>query len=295
MQVATFWAGGPLPALDRACLASFARNGHAVTLYSFDTLRNLPEGVVLADAGAIVAAETRDAFIFEGRPNLSHFSDYFRYRLFAATGAAWIDTDLLMLRKIAERPGNLFAKETPNSICGAIMRIGRNDPQLADLLRRTEALMHTELVWGATGPRLLNQVLGAATVLQQADPEHSYFPIHYDDFYKPLLPSAAEECEALCDQAYTLHLWNNIVVRLGYWKEMAPPAGSFLWKQLHRLGLLHVFRDTYPAEIMENMVTNWLLRKSGGDIGVVKLVRQVVPSIVRTATPRVRSLLQQRT
>ena len=45
---------------------------------------------------------------------------------------------------------------------------------------------------------------------------------------------------------------------------------------------------------MQNMVNNWLLRKSGGDIGVVKLVRQVVPSIMRTATPRVRSLLQQR-
>jgi hypothetical protein len=294
MSVATFWAGGDLPALDRACLASFARAGHTVTLFSFEKLAGLPDGVTLADAREIVPRETLDAFIFEGQPNFSHFSDYFRYKLFAVSGDAWIDTDLLMLRPVPDQPGNLFAKETPTGICGAIMRIGRDDPKLSELLRRTEALMNTELVWGATGPRLLNQVLGATAILQQARPEHCFFPVHYDDFYKPLLPDMADECEALCAESQTLHLWNNIVVRLGYWKELAPPAGSFLWRRLQHMGLLSLFRDTYPEEVMQNMVTNWLLRKSGGDIGVVKLVRQVVPSIMRTATPRVRSLLQHR-
>jgi hypothetical protein len=294
MPVASFWAGGNLPALDRACLASFANAGHAVTLYSFEKIAGMPANVTLADAREIVAKETLHAFIFEGRSNFSHFSDYFRYKLFATRGDAWVDTDLLLLRPIPDAPGNLFAKETPTGICGAIMRIGADDPKLAELLRRTESLMHTELVWGATGPRLLNKVLGEKAILSQARPPSCFFPIHYDDFFKPLLPEDAEECEVLCQDAHTLHLWNNIIVRLGYWKEMAPPAGSFLWRKLHDAGLLSLFRDSYPEDVMQNMVANWKLRKSGGDIGVAKLMRQFVPSVVRTATPRVRALLQQR-
>jgi hypothetical protein len=293
MPVASFWAGGPLPALDQACLASFAHAGHQVTLFSFEQLRDLPDGVVLADAGDIVDRSSLDAFIHEGKPNLSHFSDYFRYRLFASTGQAWIDTDLLMLRPLEDAQGdNLFAKETPSSICGAIMRISQDDPKLAELLRRTEALMHTELAWGATGPRLLNQVLGSETVLRQAQSADRFFPVHYDDFTKPLLPEHADACEALCEGAVTLHLWNNIIVRLGYWKELAPPEDSFLWLKLREFGLLSLFRDTYPADVMRNMVTNWMLRKSGGDIGALKLARQVVPSIVRSAVPRIRSFRQ---
>ncbi len=294
LPVATFWAGGPLPALDRACLASFALSGHPVTLFSFEQIDGLPDGVVRANAADIVSRESMSAFLYEGVANLSHFSDYFRYKLFAVRGDAWIDTDLLMLAPLPEDDGgNIFAKETPASICGAIMRIGRNEPALAELLRRTEALMHTDLVWGATGPRLLNQVLGADTILRQARPANAFFPVHYDDFTKPLLPEMAAECEALCAGAHTLHLWNNIIVRLGYWKELAPPEGSFLFNRLQAHDLLGLFRDVYPAAVMRNMVTNWHFRKSGGDIGAVKLARQIGPSIMRTVRPRLRTLLQR--
>jgi hypothetical protein len=63
-----------------------------------------------------------------------------------------------------------------------------------------------------------------------------------------------------------------------------------MWKQLQAMDLLGLFKDTYPVEVMRAMVTNWRFRKSGGDIGVVKLARQILPSIVRTAEPRIRRL-----
>jgi hypothetical protein len=277
--------------LDRAAIASFALHGHRTTLFSFDPVADPPPGVAIADAADIVPREAMSAFIYEGKPNLSHFSDYFRYRLFARTEHAWIDADLLNLRRVpTPADGMLFACETRTSLCGAIMRIKSDDPRLGDLLRRTEALMHRELVWGATGPRLLTNVFGARTIIRHAAPPETYFPIHYDDFFLPFLPEAAEICEELCRQAFTLHLWNNLVVQLGYWKDMAPPRGSWMWKQLQAMGLLSLFTDTYPAEVMRAMVTNWRFRKSGGDIGVVKLTQQIVPSIIRTARPRLRRL-----
>ncbi len=292
---ATFWAGPRLPALDRACLSSFVRLGHRLTLYSFDPVQNPPEGVQVADAAEILPRETLRAFIHDGRPDLSHFSDYFRYRLFAATGETWIDTDMLMLRPIDFAPQpNLFARETASSLCGAIMRIDTAGDALPELLRRTEQLMHTELAWGATGPRLLGQVIGQRDIIAQAHSPEVFFPVHFDEFTKPLLVECRDECEALCARSYTLHLWNNIVVRLGYWKELAPPEGSFLWSRLQALGLLGNFRDTYPASVMSQMVENWNFRKTGADIGALRMARQIGPSIMRSAVPRIRALVQSR-
>lgn len=294
-SLATFWAGQQMPALDKACLASFVAGGYDVTVYSFDRIEGLPDGVKLADAGQIVPAGSVTAFIYDGKPNLSHFSDYFRYRLFARSEHVWIDTDMFLLRPITiDMRRDLFAKETRKSICGAIMHIDKSNPQLEHLIMRTEQLMGSELVWGATGPRLLSQVLGKQTILQEAHAPEVFFPIHYDDFWKPFLPACREECEQRCGTAFSLHLWNNIVVNLGVWKELAPPEGSFLWARLQERDLLPLFQGTYPAGVMQNMVTNWLYRKSGGDIGVLKLVRQAVPSFVRTTRPRIRALLQMR-
>ena len=294
-SLASFWAGQGMSALDKACLRSFVAGGHSVTLYSYEYVEDLPSGVTPRDAREIVPYESRDAFLYQGKPNLAHFSDYFRYQMMARSPHVWVDTDMLMLRPLDFGPvAKLFAKETERSICNAILRIPSEDPALKEVIGRAERLMHTDLVWGATGPRLLNQVFGATVVLKQAHPPSSFFPIHYDAFWKPFLPECAPECADACRDAYTLHLWNNIVVRMGIWKELAPPEGSFLWTCLRDRGLLHLFRDTYPAEVMRNMVVNWKFRKSGADIGVVKLARQVFPSMVRTTAPRVRALIQAR-
>jgi hypothetical protein len=295
LSLASFWAGQELPALDKACLLSFVSDGHSVILYGFEEIKGLPDGITFRDAREIAPIESCNAFLYQGKPNLAHFSDYFRYRLMARSPHTWIDTDMLMLRSLDFGPVvHLFAKETERSICNAILRVPSDDPALGEVIRRAERLMHVDLVWGATGPRLLNQVFGATAVLQQAHAPNSFFPIHYDEFWKPFLPECARECADASRSAYTLHLWNNIVVRLGVWKELAPPEGSFLWICLRDRGLLHLFRDTYPVDVMRHMVANWQFRKNGADIGVVKLARQVFPSMIRTTAPRVRALMQVR-
>jgi hypothetical protein len=295
MSFASFWGGGDLPALDRACLASFVRHGYEINVYSFDPVQFLPEGVRFVDANSIVERAAMTEFRYKGRPNLSHFSDYFRYEMFSKTRHTWIDTDMMLLKRI-DLPmyANLFAKENPTSICGAIMRIDKNDQTLPLLLLHTKNLMNKELVWGATGPRLLTRVLGSRKIIGEAYEQKFFFPINHTEFYLPFLPELCEECNARCGDAFTLHLWNNIVVQFGFWKDLAPPEGSFLWKQLNRLNLLDFFRGCYPVDVMNNMVKNWQYRKTGCDIGIVQVAKQLLPSAVRTATPRVKALMQLR-
>ena len=292
-SIASFWAGGQIPALDKACLVSFALAGHPVVLYSFEELEGLPDCIETRDAREIAPRDSLAAFSCQGRLSLQHFSDYFRYRLQARTPHIWIDTDMLSLRPLDFGPvESLFAKETDRRICNAILRIPSDHPAVAELISRTERLMHADLAWGATGPRLLTHVMGGTAIFEQAHPPSSFFPIHYDDFWKPFLPECRPECVEAARGSYTLHLWNNIVVRMGVWKELAPPEGSFLWDCLRDRGLLSLFRDTYPAEVMRRMVETWHFRKNGADIGIVKLAKQVFPSMVRTVAFRVRAFMQ---
>ena len=52
-EIATFWHG-PLDGLRRLCLRSQVAAGHKVTVYSFEPIAQLPDGVGNAEAEAIL-------------------------------------------------------------------------------------------------------------------------------------------------------------------------------------------------------------------------------------------------
>ena len=268
-------------------MASFVRQGYGYTVYSYNEIENLPPGVEYADAAEITEARDAQRYIIRGRPNLSHFTDLFRYKLFSRTQHIWVDTDMLMLRPLSLTSyTQLLAREDNRSLCGAIMRLDSASPDLPVLVQRTEALRDKELVWGETGPRLLTATFKGRDVLADAHDPPTFFPIHYNDFWKAFLPEFRDECEALCNNAATLHLWNDRVVKLGIWKRFAPPTGSFLTSRFEEDGSLRLFDDVYPVEVMRNMVENWRFRCEGGDIGVGQWLRRAVPSMQLTMRRR---------
>lgn len=104
----------------------------------------------------------------------------------------------------------------------------------------------TNLSWGDTGPRLLTAIHGMKAGL----PESLFYPVHFDDYYKVFLPKYPDECSALCTDSYALHLWNNRVVKMGLFKRIGPPAGSFLHQVFARTGANSLFREFYPTSVM---------------------------------------------
>lgn len=280
---ASFWGGSPLSPFERACLGSFAARGYEVHLYSYEPV-DLPDGVLPADAGAIAPKADIGRFIYDGRPDFSHFTDYFRYRLFLETDHIWIDTDVLLLRAFdRELPRMLLTKEHETSLCGAVMRLDGSQVDLPEIIRRAGGRAGKSLRWGETGPVLLTSLYKGSSFFDEAFPPEYFYPVLYDVFWKVFLPEERDECAELCRDAYTLHLWNNIVVDLGFWKHLAPPEGSFLHEKLTEAGCLDLFEAVYPAPVMRRMVANWRLRYTGGDVGIGNLVRQIVPGTLRTA------------
>ena len=109
-DVVTFWHG-PLDRLRQTCLRSQVAVGHKVTVYSFDPLPGLPDGVGNAEAEAILP----HAFSERLRPpepdgswrdwTILQFSDFFRMRLMAQGAGLWLDADVLLLEAGRDRPG----------------------------------------------------------------------------------------------------------------------------------------------------------------------------------------------
>jgi len=280
-RLASFWHGGPLSGLELACLASFVRQGYEVTVYSYDKLQRLPEGVREGDARTIVDIKYLYSFMVLGKPSLAHFSDLFRYRLFEATGEAWIDADLLCLRRFeVPKTGNFFGKETASSINNAIMRVDPRDPRLKSLVNGAVAFATgKDSIYGSTGPALVTKIFGHSAV-DQAQPLERFYPIHWNQWWQVFLPERYDWCVAECKNTDALHLWNSIVERAGYWKDLAPPEGSFLHRCMQDQGLLEYFIETCPASVIRRLADADVNLKTGAhyqlkELGIMTFERAI--------------------
>ena len=133
-DIVTFWHG-PLDRLRRTCLRSQVAAGHNVTVYSFDPIPGLPDGVGNAEAEAILphafSERLRPAQPDGGRRDwtLVQFSDFFRMRLMAARTGLWLDADVLLLKTIELDPTRpYFAWEQPRQLGNSVLYLPADDP-----------------------------------------------------------------------------------------------------------------------------------------------------------------------
>jgi hypothetical protein len=281
MQLATFWSG-PLSPLEIACMLSFVDNGHKMTLYSFGRYE-LPDTIQQKPADEIADASLLQRFRTNGRPNIAHFADLFRLLLFKKTDHVWVDCDLICMDNTAWA-ADLIVKEAGDSIINCVLRI--SDRALLDeAIRLTEALLDKDVVWAATQnviPRAIERTSYAGGFADA----NLFSPIDVDDWHRLLLPEYRDVCARLCARAHTVHLFNNVLQKVGYLKSALPPPGSYLRILLEDHGVVPLFTGAYDEETVRALATNWQLRFSGNAIGFGALTRQIVPSLRRTLSRR---------
>jgi hypothetical protein len=217
-DVVTFWHG-PLDALRRTCLRSQVAAGHKVTVYSFEPLAGLPDGVGNAEAEAILP----HAFSERLRPpgaggvwrdwTTLQFSDFFRMRLMARRHGLWLDADVLLLKPVEidlARP--YFAWERPRQLGNSVLYLPPGDPIVAafeNLMRQDEltpdwlALRHrltfalrklrggsnrlSDIRVAIYGPAALTALARRAGELRYALPKKSFYAVHAEPkrFFEP--------------------------------------------------------------------------------------------------------------
>ncbi|QPF85075.1 hypothetical protein IC762_01695 [Bradyrhizobium genosp. L] len=170
-DIATFWHG-PIDAMRQTCLRSQLAAGHKVTVYSFDPIPGLPDGIVNAEAEAVlphVFAEKLRPATPDGSWSdwtILQFSDFFRMRLMTLRAGLWLDADVLLLRPVEIDPAKpYFAWERSLLIGNSVLYLPPGDP----ILRAFEGLMaQDELVpdWLALRHRatfMMHRLTGRST------------------------------------------------------------------------------------------------------------------------------------
>jgi hypothetical protein len=217
-NVVSFWHG-PLDRLRQTCLRSQVAAGHKVTVYSFDPLAGLPDGVGNAEAEAILP----HAFSEKIRPpqpdgtwrdwTTLQFSDFFRMRLMARGAGLWLDADVLLLKPVEVDPAKpYFAWERPRQLGNSVLYLPSSDAivlAFEDLMQQDEltpdwlALRH-RLIFGLRklrgksnrlsdirvaifGPAALTALAGRAGELHYALPRKSFYAVHAEPklFFEP--------------------------------------------------------------------------------------------------------------
>lgn len=217
-DVVTFWHG-PLDRLRLTCLRSQVAVGHKVTVYSFDPLPGLPDGVGNAEADAILP----HAFAEKLRPpqadggwrdcTILQFSDFFRMRLMARQTGLWLDADVLLLKAVEIDPAKpRFAWERRRQIGNSVLYLPANDPivrAFEDLMQQDEltpdwlGLRHrvaftlrklrggsnrlSDLRVAIYGPASLTALARRAGELNGALPKKSFYAVHAEPkrFFAP--------------------------------------------------------------------------------------------------------------
>src|ERR1700694_3677621 len=217
-DVVTFWHG-PLDRLRLTCLRSQVAAGHKVTVYSFEPLAQLPDGVGNAEAEAVLP----HAFAEKLRPTgpdgvwrdwtTLQFSDFFRMRLMANAAGLWLDADVLLLKPIeidVTKP--YFAWERPRQLGNSVLYLPSGDPIVAafeDLMQQDEltpdwlalqarlTIMLRQLRGGSNrlsdlrvaiyGPAALTALARRAGELRYALPKKSFYAVHAERklFFEP--------------------------------------------------------------------------------------------------------------
>ncbi|MDE1934914.1 hypothetical protein [Bradyrhizobium sp.] len=215
-DIVTFWHG-PLDALRRLCLRSQVAAGHKVTIYSFDPIAQLPEGVENAEAEPILP----HSFAERLRPmtdgvwidrTMLQFSDFFRMRLMAKQAGLWLDADVLLLRPVEIDPAKpYFAWEQPRQLGNSVLYLPSADPivtafealmaqdeltpdwlsfrhrftYMLHKLRGTRRISDVRLA--IFGPAALTALARRSGELQYALPKKSFYAVHAEPklFFEP--------------------------------------------------------------------------------------------------------------
>ena len=217
-DVVTFWHG-PLDRLRQTCLRSQVAAGHKVTVYSFEPLPGLPDGVGNAEAEAILP----HSFSEKLRPpepdgswrdwTTLQFSDFFRMRLMARHAGLWLDADVLLLKPVEIDPAKpYFAWERRRQIGNSVLYLPSHHSIVAafqDLIDEEElepdwlALRHrliltlrelrgksdrvADLRVAIFGPAALTALARRANEHRHALPKKSFYAVHAQPkrFFEP--------------------------------------------------------------------------------------------------------------
>ena len=254
--IQSLWVRGPLSTLERLSIQSFLAHGHPYRLYVYDEVPNVPDGVEVRDADAVVPRSRIFTYQTEGigKGSLSGFSNLFRYTLLAREGGWWCDTDVVCLRPFAFDAPSLIAssyeRKWGDAANNCVMRAVPGDPVLTYCRDAFERFDVATLKMAKSGPNLVQEAIREVGVGETVVPAHVFCPVSWRHTRFLVAPRSAvawynvkrllrggERIGGAGPDSFAVHLWTNMWRNAGLDKD-ASYARSSLFERLKRHYLL---------------------------------------------------------
>lgn len=261
-EVGTLWIGGPLSWLELLCLKSFVDCGQKITLFSYDDIPNVPEGVIRRDGREIIQTET---FIkHQKKDSFALFADLFRLHMIHQNpGMIWVDTDVYCHRPMDYDSDYVMGFELPGQhrVNNAVLGMPADSALMAALLEFTAdpfaippylstaqtntyraaaakgAPVHvSQQPWGVWGPLMITHFVHALGLQRQVMPLEAFYPVAFPN-RAAFLRRAALVTAKITDQTTALHLWASNKRELELRYSGLAPKGSFLEQLLIKHGV----------------------------------------------------------
>lgn len=263
--IISFWHG-PLSWLERLCISSFVRHGHAFHLYTYDAVAGLPEGAVRVDAAKIMPQS--EMFFYKNSHTPAVFADLFRLKLMEQQKGLWADCDVYCLRPFNGLGDYVFGYErAPGQNQGSINNAIFGCPAESDLLRDLLSIFDPEnadkatkmlpplrrfevkiralfgqkanianMQFGATGPFALTHFVVQHQLQAHAKPVEAFYPIAYEKIPELMQPGS-DIADYTTAASYAVHLWRSQLTRRGRADLPTPKNGSALEKLCQQDGI----------------------------------------------------------
>lgn len=230
-----FWHGPPLSRIERLSMASFVANGHPVELHAYENLSDVPVGVRVRDADAVLPRV--ELFTHRRTGSLGPFADWFRYRLLHTRGGIWADTDVVCLRPLDYADPVVFGWEDAQYLNTAVLGLPPGHELAAWMAdacgnpnrwhpydtwrRRLHKLVRryflgdrrNNIRWGEYGPKGVTFAAGHFGLLNNAKPVAEFYPVSCDHWRTVFeRPTAVQNSTAvLQSRSRTVHLWHAMM------------------------------------------------------------------------------------
>lgn len=263
-EIGSLWIGPELTWLEQLCLKSFVDAGHAVTLFTYDHVANVPEGVRVAPAADLLPGDKILRHAKTGSP--AYHADIFRLRMMHQTDLIWADADAYCVRPWELAPDTPFYGWIAGDVAqvnNGVLRLPKRsetlrrmtefaaDPypippwlsalrrnKLAEAKASGQGVHVSELPWGVLGPDLLTYMLRETGEIDHAVAPHVIYPVPLADTHLMLKGNHRDHVAAFVgEETLSVHLWGrrcrNAVAKRGG----LPQPDSWLSEILSRHGI----------------------------------------------------------
>ena len=240
----SLWIGRPLSLLEQLAITSFLQNGHEYHLYCYDEIANVPHGTILRNAAEILPAS--EIFCYrrgQGKGSVSAFANLFHFKFLLERGGWWVDADTVCLRRFDfVEPVVIASERTLTGTQQATNAVIKFPPGHAAIRQCYEAASREDrarLVWGKTGPLLIDRVVRENGLQQFIKPPEVFCPLDFWDWKRLLTENANPPEQPFTNESHAIHLWHEMWRRAGI--KLDPKTGEprppFFDALLQRLGL----------------------------------------------------------